>query len=295
MKSAEVRIRDPYVLLHEGKYYLYGTRSDSCWGPMDGFDCYVGDDLENWEGPIGIFRNDGTFWADRCYWAPECTAYRGAFYLVATFKSATRPMGVQILEADAPTGPFRIHSDGPVTPVDWECLDGTLHFEPDGTPWLVFSRSFTQVPEGLMCAQRLSDDLSAPVGDPVELFRAASAPWVSPFPYAKQEFGIDGDCYLSDGPFLYRTEAGWLLILWSGFVDHEYHVGVAASDGGLPGPWTHDASPFLDRNGGHGMVFRTKAGELRFAVHFPNDKGRERPVFLPLEESDGRLRLREGS
>jgi hypothetical protein len=295
MTSAEVRIRDPFVLVHEGKYHLYGTRSDSCWGPMDGFDCYVGDDLENWTGPINVFRNDGTFWADRSYWAPECFERGGTFFLLATFASATRSMGVQILRADVPTGPFRIHSDGPVTPADWECLDGTLHVEPDGTPWLVFSRSFTQVPEGPMCAQRLTDDLSAPVGEPVELFHAASAPWTTPFPYAKQEFGIDGDCYLSDGPFLYRTGAGRLLMLWSGFVDHGYHVGLAASDAGLLGLWTHDERPFCERNGGHGMVFRTLSGELRFAVHFPNDKGLERPMFLPLEESGDRLRLKEGT
>ena len=27
MKTEEVNIRDPYILLHEGVYYLYGTRS----------------------------------------------------------------------------------------------------------------------------------------------------------------------------------------------------------------------------------------------------------------------------
>ena len=45
MKRGDINIRDPYVLVHDGKYYLYGTRSESCWGEMDGFDCYVGEDL----------------------------------------------------------------------------------------------------------------------------------------------------------------------------------------------------------------------------------------------------------
>ena len=48
MKLADINIRDPYVLLHEGKYYLYGTRGATCWGEADGFDAYVSDDLENW-------------------------------------------------------------------------------------------------------------------------------------------------------------------------------------------------------------------------------------------------------
>ena len=32
MKLADINIRDPFVLLHEGKYYLYGTRGATCWG-----------------------------------------------------------------------------------------------------------------------------------------------------------------------------------------------------------------------------------------------------------------------
>ena len=51
MKTTEINIRDPYILVHEGKYYLYGTRSATCWGPADGFDCYVSEDKENWDFP----------------------------------------------------------------------------------------------------------------------------------------------------------------------------------------------------------------------------------------------------
>lgn len=54
-KITEINIRDPYILPHNGKYYLYGTRSETCWGEADGFDCYVSDDFENWDGPTEIF------------------------------------------------------------------------------------------------------------------------------------------------------------------------------------------------------------------------------------------------
>ena len=47
MNREKVNIRDPYILLHEGIYYLYGTRSATCWGEADGFDCYKSEDLEN--------------------------------------------------------------------------------------------------------------------------------------------------------------------------------------------------------------------------------------------------------
>lgn len=32
LNREKVNIRDPYILLHEGIYYLYGTRSATCWG-----------------------------------------------------------------------------------------------------------------------------------------------------------------------------------------------------------------------------------------------------------------------
>jgi hypothetical protein len=60
LKTNEVKIRDPFVLPYDGKYYLYGTRSATTWGPADGFDCYVSENLSDWEGPIEIFkRPDG--------------------------------------------------------------------------------------------------------------------------------------------------------------------------------------------------------------------------------------------
>ena len=80
MKREEINIRDPFVLTRNGQYYLYGTRGATCWGPADGFDVYVSRDLENWDGPFECFHNDGTFWADRNYWAPEVHEYHGKLY-----------------------------------------------------------------------------------------------------------------------------------------------------------------------------------------------------------------------
>ena len=67
MKASEFYIRDPYILLENGTYYLFGTRSDTCWSQdAEGFDCYKSADLENWEGPFEIFHKPEGFWADRC-------------------------------------------------------------------------------------------------------------------------------------------------------------------------------------------------------------------------------------
>jgi beta-xylosidase len=138
----DIHLRDPFVLKHDHRYYLYGTRGATVWTEADGFDCYVSDDLVSWSGPHEIFHRDRDFWADRCFWAPECHLYEGAFYLLATFGSKDGRMGVQVLTAMHPLGPFVPHSKAPVTPPDGECLDGTLHIDICGTPYLVFSRSF---------------------------------------------------------------------------------------------------------------------------------------------------------
>ncbi len=104
------------MLTRNGQYYLYGTRGATCWGPADGFDVYVSRDLENWDGPFECFHNDGTFWADRNYWAPEVHEYHGKLYMLASFKREDLCRGTAILTADDPLGPFVPHSDGRVTP-----------------------------------------------------------------------------------------------------------------------------------------------------------------------------------
>lgn len=289
LANLAVNIRDPYVLAHDGRYYLYGTRSATAWGPADGFDCYVGSDLEHWDGPFEVFHNDGSFWANRCYWAPECYFHEGAFYLVATFRSEKRTLGIQVLKSGSPLGPFLPHSDGPVTPQDFTCLDGTLYFE-EGEPWLVFSQSFEQDPRGNMCVMPLTRDLSAAAGGIKTIFRAEDARWTIPFPYAKEEFGRDEAMYLSDGPAVYHTQKDGLLILWSSFGPKGYTVGQSRSASGLiDGEWTHLASPLFDGDGGHGMLFRSLDGQLLYALHHPNTKGEEHPVFIPLAEAGNHL------
>ena len=110
MLCNEINIRDPYVLVDEGKYYLYGTRGATCWGKADGFDVYTSEDMVHWDGPHTCFHNDGTFWADRNYWAPEVHPWRGKYYMFASFKNEALPRGTAILCADTPMGPFHPHS-----------------------------------------------------------------------------------------------------------------------------------------------------------------------------------------
>lgn len=292
MRTEELNIRDPYVLLHEGTYYLYGTRSATCWGTADGFDCYTSCDMEQWEGPFEVFHRPEGFFADRNYWAPECYCHEGKFYLIVTLASEERRKGIYSLVSDSPLGPFRPVSDQPLTPEGWTCIDGTLFWDGEKTPWLVFSHSFEDDPDGDMCAMALSGDLSRAASEPKLLFRAADAPWAMPVPFAKQEFGMDGDVYFTDGPCVHRMEDGALTMLWSSWSGRGYAVGAArAPDGDICGPWEHLKEAVFQENGGHGMLFRTKEGRLLYTLHYPNDKYKEHPIFETLSERSGTLML----
>ena len=287
MKRTEINIRDPFVLVHEGKYYLYGTRGATCWGPADGFDVYVSDDLENWRGPVECFHNDGSFWADRNYWAPEVHAWKGCYYMFASFKKDGICRGTAILRADTPLGPFVPHSDGRITPPAWECLDGTFYVSPEGKPYMVFCHEWVQIGDGEVCAVPLTEDLRAAAGEPFVLFHASDAPWCKAMHHSS---GMEG--YVTDGPFLWRTADGTLLCLWASFSQSGYTEGVAVSDNGdIMGRFTQ-AEPLFDDDGGHGMVFRDLNGQLYLTLHSPNQHLEERPVFHPLTEKGSRLARR---
>lgn len=284
MKRSEINIRDPFVLVYEGKYYLYGTRGATCWGPANGFDVYVSNDLENWDGPNVCFENDGSFWADRNYWAPEVYLYNGAFYMFASFKHPSVRRGTAILKAESPLGPFVPHSDGCVTPADWECLDGTLYVSREGKPYMVFCHEWVQAGDGEVNAIPLTADLRAADGAPTLLFKASQATWCQEKHHSS---GVEG-C-VTDGPFLWRTENGTLLCLWASFSEGGYTEGVAVSDNGeIDGTFTQIEPLFMD-DGGHGMVFRALDGQLYLTLHSPNTSLEERPYFHKIMEKDGRL------
>jgi len=282
LTTNDITIRDPYILVHEGKYYMYGTRSHLCWGDIEdmnsqGFDVYISDDLKSWSEPVEVFKRPDDFWATLNFWAPEVHEYQGAFYLFATFWDRQRGRGTQILKADHPTGPFQVHSPVPITPAEWECLDGTLYVAKNGTPYMVFCHEWVQITEGTICAVQLTPDLKHPVGEPFELINAAHPSWA------------DGDGgknrYVTDGPCFYRTKTGELLMFWSSLKNGQYVEAIAiSSNGEIDGKWTTQDELLYEEDGGHGMAFTAKDGQLYFTLHSPNINYNEHPVFLKIED-----------
>lgn len=77
-------------------------------------------------------------------------------------------------------------------------------------------------------------------------------------------------------------------MLWSSWSKCGYAIGTAVSDSGqIEGPWRQLPEPVFPENGGHGMMFYTDNGEMKYTLHFPNDKYQERPIFKNLAIKDG--------
>lgn len=281
MKNQEINIRDPFVLVENGKYYLYGTRAKDFGRRTGGFDVYVSDDLVTWSEPIECFDSTAFGLNTVENWAPEVHKYKGQYYLFATFRQKNDLRGTYILKADKPEGPFAPHSSGAVTPDGWECLDGTF-YEENGVPYLVFSHEHTQIIDGTVCYTQLSADLTQAVGEPVTLFSASSPFYIPPKP--------QGEHYVTDGPFMFRTKTGTLLMLWSTFVHDQYaECLVRFAGGSIKNAFEH--LPVLEADdGGHGMIFQTP-GRLMLTFHSPNQSGSERPCFFEIEDVGDAVRI----
>ena len=273
LKREEIRIRDPFIYTDfENKcYYMYGTTDlvDSRIVARNTFSVYKTADLENFEEPKVIF--DGSkcgFWADRDFWASELHKYNGKYYLFGSCKAENKHRATHIFVCDTPDGEFVPLTEKPITPADWECLDGTFWVE-DGKPYIVFSHEWTQIGDGEIWAMQLSEDLKEAVSEPFLLFHASDNPNVSAL---KRHIGA----YVTDGPFLYR-EDGKTKMLWSSFYQGRYLVLDAWSDS-LNGKWQHGGSRF-DFDGGHAMLFDKLDGTRMISLHSPNKANLERAVF----------------
>ena len=287
MRLSDIHIRDPFVLLENGKYYLYGTRYDGECGTFpqeaDGTDVYVSDDLENFSDPVPVFRKSDDYWGTHHFWAPEVHKFGGRFYMFVTVASKSRNRGVQILVSDTPDGMFVSVINDAVTPREWECLDGTLWVE-DGVPYMVFCHEWSQIGDGEMCIVQLSQDLSEAVTKPETLFKASDPSWATGFLENR-------DKYVTDGPFFYRASDGKLLMIWSSIADDKYVEAVSYSENGVKGPWRHCSELLYKEDGGHGMLFHDKSGQLMFTMHYPNTKDFERPVIVKIKEENGKLSI----
>ncbi len=274
-----INIRDPFVICENGTYYMYGTRAKHFGKRTGGFDVYTSTDLENWSKPKECFNSIRFGMNKEVNWAPEVHRHKGSYYMFATFTRKSNGLrGTFVLKAESPLGPFRPHSNGVVTPEEWECLDGTLYINKEGKPYIVFCHEHTQIIDGTICYAPLSDDLTSLSGEAVTLFKASEPYWAD-----KSKHRLEHR--ITDGPFMYRTKTDELLMLWSTYIKGRYTECLVRFNGGEIGTDFEHLPPLTDNDGGHGMLFTDAEGKLRLTYHTPNTRGLEHPYFTLAEDT----------
>ncbi len=290
IKTKQIRVRDPYIVLADGVYYMYVSRCES------DLVYYKSEDLKNWEFGGNVFAFPENFWAytGRDVWAPEVHKYNGKFYMFVSLMGKNGLRGTQIAVSEKPEGPFVPVANHPATPIDDGCIDGTLYVQ-DGTPYIVYSHDWpdnlneeTNEYMGEIAAVQLSDDLTENVGEPWVLFTSRESPISKATPHVIREFLRYG----SDAPFLHKMSNGSIFLTWSPYLNDNYVVlGAVSESGDIRGPWKHLETSVYDKNGGHAMLFEDKEGKLCMAIHGPEIPMLERLHVFEMTEKDGKLEI----
>lgn len=304
----DLHIRDPFIVVDPaGGYLAISSRFVGDGDPPAerAVYAYPTDDLAEFGEPRLIYRADPACpMRQDAFWAPEVHQYRGRWYLFVTVTGEAAGAntgvfdsggfrGTVVCVADRPDGPYALLSDGPIVSPDLLTLDGTLFVDRAGRPWMVYCHEWVQTIDGTVEAVPLKDDLSAADGEPILLFRGSDAAW-STGSYTGSYNGrpVNARTYVTDGTFLFYDEAGGLCTLWSSFDKGVYLTGVARSASGrIDGPWEQADRPIFTDDGGHGMLFTTREGQLTLALHQPNSGGMERMKLLPVETTGRGLRI----
>ena len=296
--TSHLRIHDPWVVADDPNrtYWLFSKNDPAVTGDRRiGIMAYASGDLAHWQRPRLVFALPQGSWADDGGWAPEVHRWKGRWYLFATFHNekaalpakSKRPLyrrATLLAVADRIEGPYAlVHKGEPPTPVDAMTLDGTLHIDAAGKPWMVYAHEWLQLGVGTIEALPLKDDLS-PAGKPRVLFRADAADWVVGQTQPEGDTG-----YVTDGPELFRTKTGTLLMLWSSWGKDGYVQAQARSASGtLAGPW-EQLGPLIERDSGHGMLFRAFDGRLMLVLHRPFKRALAK--FYEMRDAGDRLEV----
>ncbi|MEG8040029.1 glycoside hydrolase family 43 protein [Sphingomonas sp. LR60] len=279
----DMPLHDPWIVADRATrtYWLFTRNEEQLTGDKRlGIMAYRSRNLKHWQRPVMVFALPEGSWANDGAWAPEVHRWKGRWYLFSTFyndglklpaENGRKPVRRSTLLASSAKlgGPYRLERDGaPIVDAAQMTLDGSLHVDRAGKPWMVYAHEWVQVGDGTIEAVPLDDTLAA-AGQPRLLFRASDAPWVKRADPADVKGGN-----VTDGPELFRTRTGTLLMLWSSYDRHGYVQSLARSkSGSIAGPW-EQLPPLVRGDSGHGMLFRRFDGSLTMVLHRPFEQAR---------------------
>lgn len=251
---------DPFIMLHDGTYYAYGTHA------ADGIEVYVSDDLKTWRGPVGVKNglalHKDDVWADRWFWAPEVYHVNGKFYM---YYSADEH--ICVATSDSPLGPFRQEKKEPMIAGE-KCIDNTLFIDDDGKPYLLFDR----FNDGLnIWVAELEPDLITLKPETMHPCIHVSQKWETVWPR------------VNEGAFITKHNGTYYLTYSANSYESPFYGIGCATATDLMGKWTkYEHNPLLQKPGplvgvGHSAMFTDKEGKLCIVFHAHKDKSSIHP------------------
>ncbi|MFV0587939.1 glycoside hydrolase family 43 protein [Bacteroides reticulotermitis] len=243
-------IADPYVLVHEGKYYAYGTGATS----NEGFPCFSSTDLKYWkrEGQALSAADSYGTWG---FWAPEVyyIASQKKFYMFYSVEEH-----ICVATSSTPTGPFRQEVKQPI----WaeKSIDTSLFIDDDGTPYLYFVR-FTD--GNVIWVAQMNADLKSIKTETLTQCVKAEEAWEI----------LQGK--VAEGPSVLKKNNTYYLIYSANHYENKgYGVGYATATS-PKGPWTKSkTNPILQGDTstglvgtGHGAPFQCPDGSWKYIFH----------------------------
>jgi len=236
-KNPIMPLADPFILFHNGMYYLYGTTEndrplednksfDTAVNDRDGFYVYQSSDLVNWECK-GLCLDKNAVAGNKWFWAPEVLYHNGKFYMIYTADEH-----IAIAVSDSPAGPFKQQEQKWLR--DERSIDGHLFCDDDGT---VYMYSVMFHGRDRIFVAKMSDDLLSIEEEYETCLISATEPWETI------------DCTVAEGPFVLKHNDIYYLSYSSNHTRcKDYAVGYATSDSPT-GPFVkHAKNPILHRN-----------------------------------------------
>lgn len=255
-----VKLADPFIMLHEGNYYAYGTHH------RNGIEVHISSDLEEWHfGGLALHKNDS--YGEKWFWAPEVYHINGKFYMYYTAEKC-----ICVATADSPIGPFKQVKQEPMHPGK-HVIDNTLFIDDDGTPYLLYvviNKGFS-----IYVSELEKDYMTIKPGTETFCIRPKQR-------WEREEGKVN------EGPSIIKHKGTYFLLYsGNGFTSQKYGIGYATATN-IRGPWKKSSdNPILQfprdlAGSGHGAPFYDKKGRLHyvFHAHYSKEKIHPRCMYI---------------
>jgi beta-xylosidase len=271
---------DPFVLLHQGVYYAFGTTGNERKSDGRIFTLLRSNDLVNWQ-ELGGALTEPTADRDYQFWAPEVAYEGGTFYLYyAMGGKEEEKFELRVATSQRPEGPYK--DAGPKL-LDCENNRFTIDAHPfkdtDGRWYMFYARNFPDTEGGAHPGTALVVDrlvgMTKLAGECKVVLRARH-PWTLYEANRRMEvYGQTFDWHTIEGAFV-RKHGGRYYCFYSGsnWQTPNYGVDYAVADN-VTGPYTGQGTearvlkgiPGKVRGPGHHSIVRGPDGKTDYFVY----------------------------